>query len=67
MMRTSKWMKKLTAKELQHLAEMSASGRPTLASLKANRAHQQKMKQDAPESQEPCWDCRHIAHKLGLE
>ena len=65
--RTAKWMKKLTMKELRHLAETSHTGRPSLIQLKLNREHQIKQKKAGPHGIEPCWDCRIIAHKLGLE
>jgi len=57
---TAKWMKKLSAKERQHLADCSDSGKPTLRSLKNNREHQISSGFD-------CIDCRIIARKLGLE
>jgi hypothetical protein len=52
-----KWEKKLTAKELKHVREW---GGKTLAGFKETR-RLQKNGADA------CWDCRHIARKLGLE
>lgn len=67
MKRTAKWMKGLTIKELKHLAEMSATGKPTLTSLKTNRAAQIKQKEENPNGLEPCWECRMIAGKVGLE
>jgi hypothetical protein len=53
-------MKKLTMKELKYLAETSASGRPSLASLKRNREFQIGEGCD-------CHECRYIALKLGIE
>ena len=59
MIKKPKWAKKLTAKELKHIAEGSSSGRPTLASLKANLAGQAATGCE-------CWECRSIGVKLGL-
>ena len=54
-----KWARKLTTKELKHLAASNSSGRPTLGSLKANLA-------DQAASGIVCWECRAVATKLGL-
>ncbi len=52
-----KWEKKLTAKELKHVRD-NCGGR--LSTFKETR-----IKQKA--GTDECWDCRHIARKLGLE
>lgn len=67
MKRTAKWMNKLTISELKHLAEVSDNGRPTLAGLKRNRIYQLELKQIHNLPQDPCYECRTIARKLGLE
>lgn len=59
MMATAKWMKKLTKKELRHLAEGNATGRPTLRSLRANILSQRT-------SGATCFECESIARKLSL-
>lgn len=59
MSKKPKWAKKLTAKELRHVAEGSAAGRATLRSLKANLEGQAA-------SGVVCFECRSIAAKLGL-
>jgi hypothetical protein len=58
-MATAKWVRKLTARELRHLAEGSASGRPTIQSLKANLAGQRKLNIQ-------CIECEAIARKLSI-
>ena len=62
------WQSKLTKKELQHVREW---GGRTLAGFKHNRAVQLEMKArdeaNGFRNTEPCWDCRTIARKLGLE
>ncbi len=59
MAKKPKWAKKLTAKELRHVAEGSATGRATRRSLKANLEGQAA-------SGVVCWECQSIASKLGL-
>lgn len=54
-----KWAKKLTVRELRHVAEGSATGRATLHSLKANLEGQAT-------TGVVCWECRTIAAKIGL-
>ena len=54
-----KWQKKLTKKEMNHLKD-THNGPPTLAGLKRNREWQ---KGEGTE----CYECRHIALKLGVE
>lgn len=58
-MATAKWMKKLNKRELTHLAEGSASGRPTMHSLSANLDGQKK-------TGVRCFDCEAIARKLSV-
>lgn len=58
-MATAKWTRKLTKKDLRHLAEGSSSGRPTLHSLKANLAGQRELNA-------PCFECLDIARKLSI-
>ena len=59
--RKSKWEKKLTLTEIKHLRENSDG---TLRSVKANFSGQKEMRDENPDSREPCWDCRRIAQKL---
>ena len=58
-MATAKWTRKLAKKDLRHLAEVSASGRPTLQSLKANLEGQHKQGIR-------CFECESIARKLSI-
>ncbi|GIK74356.1 MAG: hypothetical protein BroJett021_33440 [Chloroflexota bacterium] len=58
-MAKAKWMKALTKKELQHLAESGSTGRPTIRELKANLEGQRKLKIR-------CFDCEAIARKLSI-
>ncbi len=53
------WKNKITKKELKHIRETTDTG--TLQQFKSNRAWHKK------QDKEPCWDCRLIARKLGLE
>ena len=55
----TKWMKNLTKRDLRHLAESNASGRATIASLKANLEHQRKAGCQ-------CFECESIARKLSI-
>ncbi len=64
-----RWQKKLTKKQLAHVKKW---GGGTLAEFKRNREAQHKMKEngevrDPLRNNEPCWECRIIARKLGLE
>ena len=59
-----RWQKKLTKKEMKHVKE-SMDHRPTLTGIINNRAHQKEMKGEG--GIEPCYECRSIAIKLGLE
>ncbi len=62
--RTQKWHKKITLRELQHLADTQGRG-PTLRGLIANRKfHKSEI---AAGRHDPCFECRIIAQKLGLE
>lgn len=54
-----KWAKKLTATDLRHVAEGSATGRASLRSLKENLAGQAG-------NGVVCWQCRSIAAKVGV-
>ena len=58
-MATAKWAKKLTKRDLTHLAEGSATGRPTMRSLKANLEghHRDSIR---------CFECESIARKLAI-
>ncbi len=64
------WQKKLTKVELQHVRDWCGG---TLKSFKRTRERQKRIraKNDAngcpPGIAEPCWDCKRIAKKLGLE
>ena len=53
------WTKKLTKRELKHLAEASSTGKPSLVSLKTNLKHQLDTGLDCPM-------CEAIARKIGL-
>ena len=57
------WKGKLTKKELAHIAETTDNC--LLREFKANRTQHLAWKED--DGKEPCFDCRHIAVKLGLE
>lgn len=70
--RTAKWHKLLTMEQLRHLAEMSHDGKvPTLARFTEWAAAQKEtrdhLKAERIEGIEPCWTCKFIARKLGLE
>jgi hypothetical protein len=56
----SKWVKKLSKRELKHLKEGSATGRPTLRSLRENLRLQK-------ENGLRCFECEAIARKVGVE
>ena len=55
-----KWMKKLTAKDLQHLQEELNMREPTLHAFKLAREEQKRHSID-------CHNCKRIAIKIGLE
>ena len=59
------WKAKLTKKELKHIAETTNGG--LLREFKANRAKQRTWDTGVTFGAEPCWECRIIARKLGLE
>lgn len=61
------WKDKLTKKELAHLRDVA--GITTLSALRETRAAQKRQKRLAIEfpGREPCWDCRLIAKKLGID
>jgi len=58
-----KWQEKLTKKELKHLGQEALSH--TLADFRKVRAAQTNLR--GKDGREPCFECRHIALKLGLE
>jgi hypothetical protein len=58
-MASAKWVKKLTKREVRHLAEGSATGRPTIQSLKANLDGQRKLGIQ-------CFECEAVARKLSI-
>ena len=60
----ARWQSKLTKKELRHLQE-TIDGPPTLALFKLNRDAHHRMKEET--GNEPCYECRFIARKLGIE
>lgn len=61
-MKRKTWKSKLTAKERKHLQEVA--GVKTMADAKRNFVAQAEMRQTS--SIEPCFECKHIARKLGL-
>ena len=64
MKRTRKWHKKLTMKEIRHVNEFCGG---TLAGIKIAREGQVAAASSRPNGMEPCWECRTIARKLGME
>lgn len=58
-----KW-KTLPSKDLKHLR--TVAGVNSLKQFKVTAAHHAKMRVLNPNI-EPCWECRFIAQKLGLE
>lgn len=58
-MALAKWTKKLTKRELAHMAEGSSTGKPTLHSLKGNLASQHELGIT-------CFECESIARKLSI-
>jgi len=64
MKRTRKWHKKLTMKEIRHVNEFCGG---TIRGLMENRERQKAHLIESPDAPEPCWDCRIIAKKLGVE
>ena len=65
-----KWQKKLTKKELKHMKENNCG---TLKAFAWLRSCQREHRIDAiekgfsPGIAEPCFECKHIAMKLGIE
>lgn len=57
-------MKTLSKREQKHLR--TVAGVRSLAQFRATAAEQARMREREPRL-EPCWDCRAIAQKLGLE
>jgi hypothetical protein len=61
-----KWQKPLTKKEIAHIQTVAACR--SLKQFKRNVEGQNEMRLKTPgASNEPCWECRTIARKLGLE
>lgn len=52
--RKPKWARKLNKRDLQHIADSSATGRPSLRVLQANA------------NNPDCLECRCIARKAGI-
>ena len=60
-----KWQKPLTKKEIKHIRDIA--GCRSLSRFKRNVEGQNEMRKQTPGAHaEPCWECRHIARKLGL-
>jgi hypothetical protein len=58
-----KWQNKITKKQLKHIKETTDTG--TLAQFIFNREwHRERM---AEGEREPCFECREIALRLGIE
>jgi hypothetical protein len=64
MKRARKWHKKLTMKEIRHVNEWCGG---TLGGLKRTRELQTADVAANPGRPEPCWNCKEIARKLGIE
>lgn len=67
-----KWQKKLTRKQTAHVREwMTPDGvTPTLSAIRRTRIAQAdiaRMREGMGLVGEPCWDCRDVAVRLGLE
>lgn len=66
------WKSKITKKELKHV-RFACNGTPTLKRFSKQRATQRRMRdkelanKSRPGIAEPCWECKSIAQKLGLE
>lgn len=67
MPRIAKWMKdaKLTRWEIEHVWEVTTGD--SWESFKRNREYHHKLKAEDKDGREPCFVCRHIARKTGLE
>jgi len=59
-----KWQKPLNKNDLKHLK--TVAGCVTLKQFKSIVEMHNKLRTENPKT-EPCWDCRAIARKLGLE
>ncbi len=60
-----KWQDKLTKAELKHVREWVGS---TLKEVKSMMAiHKERRKEKGSEGIEPCFICRSVARKLGLD
>jgi hypothetical protein len=59
-----KWEKKLTAKEVRHVRELCGG---SLRSFTEQADRLANMRRELAYTSEPCWECRTIAIKLGLE
>ena len=57
------WKSKLTKKQIDHIKDTTDNC--LLREFKENRRFHTKLK--AKEGEEPCWNCREIAIRLGLE
>ena len=63
-MKRKTWRSKLTKGELAHLKLMESN---TLSKLKINLEAQAMYRRENPHTFEPCFDCKGIAVKLGME
>ena len=63
--------RKLTKKEIIHIVEGMKSDEQIIDSIKDNRQEQKKImaipNRSVQVGREPCWECRIIAQRLGLE
>lgn len=62
-----KLLKSLTKKELLHFIASVDNNEKIMEKFKSNRAAQRKHDKENPHGMMACWECRHIAKKLGLE
>ena len=62
-MKKPKWQIKLKKSEINHIKETTDSS--TLVQFKRNREFHNKAKEK--DGHEPCFDCRMIAQKIGIE
>jgi hypothetical protein len=66
----AKWMKKLTPAERAHMRMIGChslqQARETFAQQAAQRRENEKRHVDQHTLIEPCWECKHIARKLGF-
>lgn len=67
-----KWQRKITKKEMKHLKE-NLGGYVTLDRFRDLRKSQRALRAEGdakgygPGTAEPCWTCKAIAQKLGIE